>query len=267
MGSNNQAGTPVPEAAGGVQSLHRAVSILQSVARARDGIGLADLCKEVELHSSTTFHLAKTMVTLGLIRQNSDNKRYRVGPRLFALASGALDEIELLNVALPFMEELASATKENSHIAARSGRDVVIIGKVDGSASIRMSERIGSARPAHATAIGKILLSALSEENFEKYLATTELFAVTPKTITDSELLRQHIAEVRDNKVAYDDGEFDPEVRCAAAPVYNFNGQIIAAIGITAPVWRFSLTKLIGTTELIKDVAGRLSAEFGFRQP
>lgn len=253
----------VPEPTGGVQSLHRAVSILQAVARERDGIGLADLCRVVELHSSTTFHIAKTMVTLGLISQNPDNKRYRVGSRLFALASGALDEIELLSFAHPFMEELAETTGENSHLAARSGRDVVIIGKVDGSASIRMSERIGSARPQHATAIGKVLLASLAPEKLESWLATADLLSITPKTIVDPELLRNQLKEVRDTGIAFDDGEFDPEIRCAAAPVRAFSGEVVAAIGINAPVWRFSLAKLNSTAELVKDVAARLSRQFG----
>src|SRR5262245_29865446 len=83
----------------GVQSLGRAFAILEEVARHREGIGLADLSKRVGLHNSTTFHLAKTMVSLGYIRQARDTKRYRVGRPLFALAASALDEIEMVNLA------------------------------------------------------------------------------------------------------------------------------------------------------------------------
>jgi len=86
---------------GGVQSLGRAFAILEAVARHREGIGLAELAKLVGLHNSTTFHLAKTMVSLGYIRQERDSKRYRIGRPLFALAASALDEIEMVNVATP----------------------------------------------------------------------------------------------------------------------------------------------------------------------
>ena len=82
-------------ARGGVQSLGRAFSIIEEVARHREGIGLADLSKLVGLHNSTTFHLAKTLVSLGYLRQERDSKRYRVGRPLFALAASALDEIEI----------------------------------------------------------------------------------------------------------------------------------------------------------------------------
>ena len=85
----------------GVQSLGRAFAILEEVARHREGIGLAELSKLVGLHNSTTFHLAKTMVSLGYMRQERDSKRYRVGRPLFALAASALDEIEMVNLATP----------------------------------------------------------------------------------------------------------------------------------------------------------------------
>ncbi|HSV22023.1 MAG TPA: helix-turn-helix domain-containing protein, partial [Xanthobacteraceae bacterium] len=90
----------------GVQSLGRAFAILEEVARHREGIGLADLSKLVGLHNSTTFHLAKTLVSLGYMRQEQDSKRYRVGRPLFVLAANALDEIEMVKLAMPVLEDL-----------------------------------------------------------------------------------------------------------------------------------------------------------------
>src|SRR5258707_12705132 len=116
----------------GVQSLGRAFAILEEVARHREGIGLADLSKLVGLHNSTTFHLAKTMVSLGYIRQEKESKRYRVGRPLFALAASALDEIEMVNVATPVLEELSRETGESSHFAVRMGDAVVVIARTSG---------------------------------------------------------------------------------------------------------------------------------------
>ena len=79
-----------------MQSIGRAFAIIEEIARNRDGIGLADLSKRVGLHNSTTFHLVKTMVSLGYVRQMKDSKRYRIGRPLFALAASALDEIEMM---------------------------------------------------------------------------------------------------------------------------------------------------------------------------
>ncbi len=254
----------IADAAGGVQSLHRAVAILQSVAGARLGIGLAELSKELGLHSSTTFHLAKTLVTLGLMRQDPESKRYRIGPQLFSLASGALDELELLNIAVPYLASLAQQTGENSHIAVKSGNEVVIIGKCDGTASIRLAERVGSARPAHATAIGKMLLSAVPAPELDRLLASLPLPAITPKTIVDPEKLRAAIREAGENGIAFDDGEFDADVRCLAAPVFDFRNRMIAAIGISAPIWRIGLGKISEVTELVQIAARELSQQLGY---
>jgi DNA-binding IclR family transcriptional regulator len=253
----------VVDAPGGVQSLHRAVAILQSVARSRHGIGLAQLSKEVGLHSSTTFQLAKTLVTLGMMRQEPDSKRYRVGPQLFSLASGALDELELLNVAVPYLSRLAQETGENSHVAVNSGREVVIIGKCDGTSTIRLAERVGTARPPHATAIGKMLLSALPEERLNNLLSSMSLNAITPKTITDPEQLRLAIQEAAQNGIAFDDGELDIDVRCLAAPVFDFRNQMIAAIGISAPVWRMGLNRISDLSAIVRKAADELSKELG----
>src|SRR5690348_4893316 len=100
---------------GGVQSIGRAFAILEEVARNREGIGLADLSKRVGLHNSTTFHLVKTMVSLGYVRQMPDSKRYRVGRPLFALAASALDEVEMVSLATPILEDLSRETGESAH--------------------------------------------------------------------------------------------------------------------------------------------------------
>jgi len=210
----------VVEAIGGVQSLHRAMSILQSVAHAREGIGLAELSKEVDLHTSTTFHLAKTLV---------------------------------------------EDTGENSHLAVSAGKEVVIIGKCDGGATIRLAERVGSARPPHATAIGKVLLSALTPPQLDKLLATLPLDPITPKTIVDIGQLKEAIREAGKNGIAFDDGESYPDVRCLAAPVFDFRNRMIAAIGISAPIWRFGLNRIGEFSALVQDAARNLSQQLGHR--
>ena len=119
------------QSAGGVQSIGRAFAILEEVARNREGIGLADLSKRVGLHNSTTFHLVKTMVSLGYIRQLKD-KRYRIGRPLFALAASALDEMEMVSMATPVLEHLSMSTGESSHFAVRMSDDVVVMAHTPG---------------------------------------------------------------------------------------------------------------------------------------
>ena len=247
----------------GVQSLGRAFGILEEIARHRDGIGLADLSKLVGLHNSTTFHLAKTMVSLGYIRQEKDSKRYRIGRPLFALAASALDEIEMVKVATPLLEDLSRETGETSHFAVRMGDAVVVIARTSGPGAFQMTDRVGMVRPAHCTALGKVILAALRPDQLERFLARLDLKPSTDKSITDIAVLLREIEAIRRSGVALDDGEFNPEVRCLAVPVKDFTGQFIGALGISGPIWRLSNQTLKDRTKIVQAVAKRLSEEFG----
>jgi IclR family KDG regulon transcriptional repressor len=250
---------------GGVQSLGRAFSILEEVARHREGIGLAELSKLVGLHNSTTFHLAKTLVTLGYMRQERDSKRYRVGRPLFALAASALDEIEMVNLATPVLEDLSRETGESGHFAVRMGDSVVVIARTSGSGAFQLTDRVGVVRPAHCTALGKIILASLRPDQLKRFLERVELKPSTGKSITDPAVLLREITEIRRSAIAIDDGEYNAEVRCIAVPVYNFTGDVIGALGISGPIWRMSDQVLKSRAKLVQTAAHRLSAEFGAR--
>jgi DNA-binding IclR family transcriptional regulator len=204
------------------------------------------------------------MVSLGYIRQSKETKRYRIGRPLFTLAAGSLDEIELVSLATPILEDLSAATGESGHFAVRSGDSVVVIAKTSGTGAFQLTDRVGVVRPAHCTALGKVLLAALSPQQLERFIQGQELRSYTPKTITDPDLLRQDIEEVARTGVAFDDGEFSPEVRCVAVAVHDFTAQIVGALGISGPVWRLSIQVLQTKTELVKEAARRLSRDLGY---
>jgi DNA-binding IclR family transcriptional regulator len=247
----------------GVQSLGRAFAILEEVARHREGIGLAELSKLVGLHNSTTFHLAKTMVSLGYLRQEKDSKRYRIGRPLFALAASALDEIEMVNVATPVLEDLSRETGESGHFAVRMGDAVVVIARTSGPGAFQLTDRVGVVRPAHCTALGKIILASLRPDQLKRFLERVDMKPSTKKSIIDASVLLREIAEIKRTGIAFDDGEFNPEVRCIAVPVLDFTGQIIGALGISGPIWRLSNQALQGHARIVRAAANRLSAEFG----
>lgn len=250
---------------GGVQSIERAFGLLEEIARNRDGIALADLSKRSGLHNSTTFHLVKTMMALGYVTQVREFKRYRIGRRLFTLAAGAVDEVELVNMARPILEELANATTELAFFAVWSGREVTIIAHTHGSGVFQLADRAGVARPAHCTALGKVLLAALSPEHLARFLEQGELRPFTSRTITEPRRLTAELEEIRRTGIAFDDGEFDPELRCAAVPVRDFTSNVVGALGVSGPIWRLALHALQGKAAQVRAAAQKLSAELGHR--
>ena len=256
--------TEAPRERGGIQSLERAFAILEEIARRRDGIALADLSKAVGLHNSTTFHLVKTMTQLGYLSQLRDSKRYRIGAKLFTLAAGALDESTLLALATPVLEGLSAATGEAGHFAIRSGHEIIVIARTAGAGMLQLADRTGSTRPAHATALGKMLLAALSDAEVRRLLAETHLRRFTAKTLVEPAAILREVGEARRKGVAYDDGEFDAEVRCVAVPVYDFAGRVAGALGISGAVWRLSLQSLQEKARQVRDAAAVLSSQLGY---
>lgn len=248
---------------GGIQSLARAFSLLEAIADSADGIGLTQLSRKSGLHSSTVFHLLKTMTSLGYIRQGADNKRYFVGSTLFCLAAAARSEVLVVNVADRILRELAVNTGNSAVFGMRSGDEIIVVAKAEGNGAFQISDRVGGIRPSHCTGMGKVMLAAMPQDRLERYLAGYELKSFTPNTITDRGRLMQELAEVRRSGLAFDDAEFHPELRCVAAPVRDFTGQVIGALAMSGPAWRLSLQALQQRSALLREAAQSFSAQLG----
>jgi DNA-binding IclR family transcriptional regulator len=248
---------------GKIQSLKRAAAILDAVACRPEGIGLSQISAEVGLHSSTAFHLIQTLVSLGFLLQLTDSRRYRIGPRLFTLAAGALDETMLLALATPILERLSGATGYASHLAVRSKQDIVVIARTAATGLLQLAGHPGATRPAHATAIGKMLLAAMPENDLDRLLEALPLPAFTPHTITDAQALRGEIEKARRVGLALDNCELDRDVRCLAVPIHDFAGRCIAAMGISGPAWRLVPDAVEQLAHQLRAAAAELSAQLG----
>ncbi|WP_159586665.1 IclR family transcriptional regulator [Chelativorans xinjiangense] len=250
----------------GIQSLERGAAILDAVAGSPDGLGLTEISGRVGLHTSTAFHLVKTLVGLGYLAQDRDGKKYRIGPRLFGLASGASRERTLLNFGLPVLEHLSAETGEASHLAVRERTDVIVVARTEGAGVLQLSERVGITRPMHATALGKVLLSYMPEKERNELIAILQLNRITEKTITDPEQLRREAEIVRSEGIAHDRAEFDPDLRCIAMPVWDFTGRCVAAIGLSGPVWRMTPDVIDKRILKLEVAAEQLSQALGYRE-
>lgn len=248
---------------GKIQSLKRAAAILDAVARQPEGISLAQLSAELDLHSSTAFHLIQTLVGLGFLNQLADSRRYRIGTRLFTLAAGALDETALLSLATPILERLSAETGHAAHLAVRSKQEIIVVARTAATGLLQLAGHTGATRPAHATAIGKMLLAAMPPEDLDHLLHTLPLPSFTPNTLTDTASLRREIDAVRRIGIAQDNCELDPDVRCIAVPVYDFAGRCVAAMGLSGPAWRLTPQALKNKARQLTTAAAELSAQLG----
>ena len=240
----------------------RAAAILDAVADQPEGISLAQLSGAVGLRNSTAFHLVQTLVNLGFLTQLAD-RRYRIGSRLFTLAAGALDENTMLSIGTPILERLSADTGYASHLAVRSRHEIVVIARIAATGLLQLVGHPGATRPAHATAIGKVLLAAMPPDDFAKLLDVLPLPAFTPNTLTDRRLLVREIDAVRHAGIAHDRCELDADVRCLAVPVHDFAGRCVAAMGISGPAWRLSPEAAEEKAGQLRVAAAELSARLG----
>ncbi len=248
---------------GGVQSLTRAFALLERVAQAPQGVGLSELGRQLGLHSSTTFNLARTMVGLGYLAQSPSDKRYRIGRRLLCLAANAVDEQLLVDKAKAAMEALSRATGEASTFAVWSGQSVIALARTNGTGAFQLTDRVGGVRPAHATATGHVLLASLPLDRFEAWLASADLVPLTPTTITDVRELRATVVRVRETGIATDNGQFHEDVCCIAAPVLDFSGHAVGAMAVSGPITRMSTRARARHAMLLVEAARALSRELG----
>ncbi len=253
----------VKRESGGIQSIERAISIVDLVASNPDGISLAELSTEMGLNNSTVFHLVKTLDKLGVVAQIAETKRYRIGSHLFRLAAGALNETTLLSLATPLLERLSRDTGESANLAVRSHCEVVVIARTAATGMLQLSSRAGTTRPIHVTATGKALLATLEADELEQLLAEHEFKAFTAKSISDAKTLCKELREVRKTGFAYDRCEFDADVTCVATTVQDFAGRHVAAIGISGPVWRMTPKLLRTKTKALLETSSELSEKLG----
>ena len=247
-----------------IQSLQRGLGILEIIAKKETGLTTAEVSREIGLHPSTTFHLLRTLTMLGYLAQDEITKQYHVGSKIFHLAASVSNEVQLLKLANPCLVDMAKQTGETSHLAIFERGEVIVVGKIDGGSPVGVTERVGYPRPAHCTAIGKVLLAHLSSVELKVFLDSAELRPMTHRTITATPNLEQELERVRTQGYGIDDEEFAQGLRCLAAPVRNFTGNVVAAVGISGPVWRVSLDRVPQLTELVKAAGHQLSQVLGY---
>jgi IclR family transcriptional regulator, KDG regulon repressor len=248
---------------GSVQSIDRALDLLEVVCMAEGPVSLAEASARVKLYKPTAHRLLQSLGQHGLINQEPDTKAYRPGLKLFELSHEVLRHMELRTQALPELAELNRRTNETVHLAVLDEGDVIYIDKEESQHTIRMFSAIGKRGPAHCTGVGKVLLAYLPAEELQRVLAVKRLKRYTNRTITSVAGLKRELALVRERGYAIDDTEHEAEIRCAACPVRDHAGRVTAAISLTAPTLRMSRERIEAMAPLVREYAERISRKMG----
>lgn len=215
------------------QSLGRALQILGEL-----GTGprsLDELAESVGVHKTTVLRLLRTLEADRFVRRD-EHHRYSLGSRLFELGAASLEQHALRDVALPHLTRLARVTGGQAvHLAVLEGSTAIYVAKVESTSSVRMYSRVGLPAPLHATAVGKVLASDLSERRLAAALAETDFHRFTDRTITDPTSYRAELELVRRRGWSEDAAEHETFINCVGAPVRGAGGRVVAAVSISVP--------------------------------
>jgi IclR family transcriptional regulator, pca regulon regulatory protein len=252
------------------QSLERGLAILAAFTPQRPVLGIADIADELGMSRSTTHRYVITLVALGYLEQGASRK-YRLGLRVTDLGMAALGSTGLREHSRPALEELRSENSYTPALAVLDGEEIVVVDcartmrhrPAEGEPDVHPGSRL----PAHATALGKLLLSHLPEPEQRQALARMTLARLGPKTITSKRALKEELDEISARGLAVSDQEAARGRIALAAPVRNHAGDVVAAVGILAPAAQISREELLKGLGAHAVASGdRISARLGYRR-
>ena len=227
-----------------LQTIEKASEVLTLFDRDHCEWGVREVAEALGLAKSSAHDLLTSLEQVGLLGKNHEG-RYRLGWRLVTLSETLLATTELRREARASMEELADQYRETIHLAVLDDTQVVYVDKLEGKQAVRVElTSLGTRLYAHCSALGKVLLAYQPEANVKRILKAEGLPKFTANTITNADELEQTLAKVRKQGYAIDQEEILPDLCCVGAPIYNHTGQVIAAISMSVPAYRFQRSQL-----------------------
>ncbi len=247
------------------RSLERGLSLIEIVGGSNGPLGLAEIARRSGLHRSTAHHLLQTLVSLGYLRQDGATRCYELAAKLFQLTEQIWTPEQLGVLARPFVSELARISGEGASCAAYHEGIVRIVAKFEQERPMRVVDNAVAARPIHATAVARAIVAFMPKRELDAMLGTLTYEQFTPRTIVKRRALEIELGRIRTSGVAFDDEEHIEGIRCIAAPVRIYNGQVIASLCAVGPKSRMTRQRLRELKTPILELAAALSARLGSR--
>ncbi len=247
----------------GILVLHKALDILETIRGSRSGITLADLARVLSIPKPTAYRILATLEGRGYLARNQ-RSGYQMTRKFFELQYKESDEQRLTDAALPVMERLVESCRETVNLGILDAGEVVVIGTVESPHAIRMSSKVGNRRYLHATALGKVLLSGLSDQEALRLIRIKKLPRLTPNTMVTQQAVLAEIRNVRKQGYAIDDEENEPGGRCLGAPILGPGERVLAALSISAPLFRMEMSRVRGLTRGLTESCHTISKAVAF---
>ena len=246
-----------------IQSIQRAVDILRSFTEVEPELGVNEIARRLGLHKSTVSRMVATLQHEGLVGQNPQTGKYRLGLGLVSLAGVALGRLDVRGVSQPYLGDLVEISQETVNVTVLDGSECVNIERVASPKPIRYVGWIGRRTPLHCTASGKVILAHMTPEERIKTLRFP-LVQYTPKTVKDLSALELQLPEIYQQGYAIVHEEFEEGFSAIAAPVFAYTGKVVGTIAISGPTFRLGPGKIEPFIEPLLATTRKISGELGY---
>ena len=247
-----------------LSSVATAARLLKTFSEGEAEIGVTTLSKRLGVAKSTVYRLASTLVSEGMLEQNRENDKYRLGLALFGLGALVRQRMNVSTEARPHIFALRDATNETVHLAVPDGAQIIYVYDLESTQAIRQRANLGERKPAFCSAEGRAMLAFTDPSQVDAIIAAG-LAPRTPYTDTDAGRLRAALEDVRRKGYAREDEQCEIGMRSLAAPIRDAEGRVVAAVGIAGPTQRLSEDVLAQFAPLVVNTAHLISARLGYR--
>ncbi len=255
-----------PPRDGGVQSVDRAISVLEILAR-RGEAGVSEVASEIDVHKSTAFRLLGALEGRGLVEQAADRGKYRLGFGLIPLAGAVSDRLDVTRQGRVVLHRLAAEMGETINLAVLQEHYAVNVDQARGPSTVATHNWIGRLTPLHCTSSGKVLLAHVPVEHRAALLAASGMERFTAHTVTSPAELDAELSQAVTAGYATAVEEYETGLNALAAPVLDRAGEVIAALSVSGPAYRLDEPRIVELIEPIKAGAAEISRRMGWFGP
>jgi IclR family KDG regulon transcriptional repressor len=246
-----------------IGSVQRAIDILNLFDKATPELGTTEIARALDLPKSTAAGLIYTLEENGYLYQNPNTRKYRLGFKLAERTGILLSQFDLRKIAAPILQNLSNNCSESVNLGILDGNYIVYIERIHGSNMLGMRSEIGKHERIHSTALGKAIISTLSEAEINQILENYEFLPVTANTIINRNKFLDELQITKQRGFATDDQENEIGGRCVAAPIFDLSGKAIAAISISVPIQRMPDTRVDNLGHQVLEAAQEISRQLG----
>lgn len=246
-----------------VPAVQRTLDLIEAMASDYHALTLTEANRKFKIPKSSVYAILQTLRSRGYVAKDEED-RYSLTLKLFSLSSALVDSLDLRGTLYPYLKELTTKAAITGHISVLDDGYAVYVEKVEVLGAIRVTTWVGKRMPLHSTAIGKCLIAHLPESEIDRIIKGRGLPRLTPKTITAARELKQELARVRSLGYGTSNEENEEGVRAVAAPIFDHDGNVVAAVNLGGSSIQIKAEDLRSLGELVRTYALRMSHALGY---